>query len=308
MWPPPIQLANYVLDQYTQSADQKQTTYLFPTLKIAQRCVDFLASRDTPVPSKIQPVTLSGPHEQITFYAVLLPLDAVSVGKQYWQHTGDGISSRFAERCLALLHPVVQKQSAAVAAPPRSASNSRSTSTRGFSRNRHYARGNSDVLDSLVGSSSNASSSSNIDSRPAPTPSAQINIDEDAEVEAMPRAYVEERYGRNLPGTLGPLAKAALRRRIAGVLREQHQTDSASKISSPLSLDQLSLDDEEAVLNKSGGRAVSSATSTRGVLNLAAEDVYLYPGGMSAIFHAHQMLLERAKRNGVPVGKSICFG
>ena len=37
-------------------------------------------------------------------YLILFPLEKKSVAKEYWQHTGAGISSRFAEYCLILLN------------------------------------------------------------------------------------------------------------------------------------------------------------------------------------------------------------
>ncbi|KAJ3715031.1 pyridoxal phosphate-dependent transferase [Lentinula raphanica] len=92
--------------------------------------------------------------------------------------------------------------------------------------------------------------------------------------------YLEERYGRNLPQSAAAAAKRALRRRIAGVLlRDTPKCDSDRDGSPPL------------------------GPSTRGVSNVSENDVYLYAGGMNAIWNAHQLLL--AVR---PVGKSVCFG
>lgn len=38
------------------------------------------------------------------------------------------------------------------------------------------------------------------------------------------------------------------------------------------------------------------------------DDVFLYPGGMSAIWHAHQLILQTVEKVGKVAGKSICFG
>ncbi|KAI9249043.1 pyridoxal phosphate-dependent transferase [Sporodiniella umbellata] len=80
--------------------------------------------------------------------------------------------------------------------------------------------------------------------------------------------YLEERYGRNLPVALAERARVALRRRIAGIL-------------------------EEGV-----------DTGERHVNGLSEKDVYLYPCGMGAIYHAFL--------NAMTVGddslKSVCFG
>lgn len=300
-----MQLASYCLEHHGQPGE---TAYLFPTSKTATECQSFLAERQPPILSRVQFISLRTDTQQTesesrSLYACFLPQDATSAGKQYWQHTGAGISSRYAERCLALLD---RASSTSAQQPVRtfSTANARSSSSssRGLARNKHYKR--SPALDSILSPSSNTSSA------PA-SPAATPGIDEDQDVEETPRAYVEERYGRNLAGTLGPLAKAALRRRIAGVLREQHVTPSPSKQDQPspsLTLEHLSLDDEEPVLTKSGGMAVNGATSTRGVINLSADDVYLYPGGMNAIYQAHQLMLQCAIRAGKTPGKSICFG
>jgi cystathionine gamma-synthase len=37
-------------------------------------------------------------------YMILFPIEEFSLAKQFWQHTGTGISSRFAEYCLVKLH------------------------------------------------------------------------------------------------------------------------------------------------------------------------------------------------------------
>lgn len=83
--------------------------------------------------------------------------------------------------------------------------------------------------------------------------------------------YLEERYARNLPVSEASSAKRQLRRRIAGVLiKELPQTQ-----------------DEPAV-------------SLKGPTE---NDVFLFPSGMSAIWHAHRVILEA-----FPPSKSICFG
>ncbi|KAF8830478.1 pyridoxal phosphate-dependent transferase [Lentinula edodes] len=88
--------------------------------------------------------------------------------------------------------------------------------------------------------------------------------------------YLEERYGRNLPIAAAAAAKRALHRRIAGVLLRDDPTGAQSPLLGP---------------------------STRGVSDVSEGDVFLYPGGMNAIWNAHQLAL--ATR---PVGKSVCFG
>ena len=38
------------------------------------------------------------------------------------------------------------------------------------------------------------------------------------------------------------------------------------------------------------------------------DDVYLYPGGMSAIWHAHNLCRLARRAKGEAEGKSICYG
>lgn len=89
--------------------------------------------------------------------------------------------------------------------------------------------------------------------------------------------YLEERYGRNLDISFAGRVKIALRRRIAGTLKEN-------------------VDVNEALLKGTG-------KSGRSVKGLDESDVYLCPTGMSAIWTAHQLLL-----NSLTPRKSVCFG
>ncbi|CAO3610696.1 unnamed protein product [Mucor hiemalis] len=100
--------------------------------------------------------------------------------------------------------------------------------------------------------------------------------------------YLEERYGRNLPVKFANNAKIALRRRIAGVMtgQEEDVSDIVNKIAS------IELEEQRQL------------KGDRGVKGLSEEDVYLYPCGMSAIYHAHQI----AMINGGNDQKSVCFG
>lgn len=96
-------------------------------------------------------------------------------------------------------------------------------------------------------------------------------------------AYVEERYGRNLPASSAPLAKRALRRRIAGTLLSDR--DGATDAGAP-----------------------DVGPTAREGTNLSEDDVFLYPSGMSSIFHAHQVALRWRQGSVEGVGKSVCFG
>lgn len=243
----------------------------------------------------------------------MFPLQAVGVAKQFWQHTGDGISSRLAERCLILL--------GAITCPTSDLDQveGEMNSARGVKvRNRYYTKlGNSiplfgsnmkdekDLSTPTISTKSKGrygtqrskplGGGGGAEEDPLSRSIDSISLVPDPEVpwdeEEVLSRYVEERYGRNLDISLALIAKLAMRRRIAGVLRE-------SSIPGTPTL----MKGEE---NNEGGE---ERESTRGVQGLSEKDVWLYPCGMSAIYHAHQLAIAtRSFQGGIPT-KSICFG
>lgn len=111
-------------------------------------------------------------------HIVLFPADKMQYAKPFWQHTGMGISSRYAEHCLSLLPEEAIPTSPTIYSKPKST-------------HRYYS----------------------VRERQQPlstTPDDTLNDDHST--------YLEERYGRNLSQDAGAFAKRALRRRIAGVL------------------------------------------------------------------------------------------
>jgi cystathionine gamma-synthase len=135
----------------------------------------------------------------IELHIVFFPIDSAPLAKQFWQHTGNGISSRMAERCLSLL-PSQDVPSAQVTpghgidSPPMAAG------AWNKSRNRHY--------DGLKKGSHITSASPE---------GVSLSSGKD-EVPDDVADYLEEHYGRNLPISAASLAKRALRRRVAGVM------------------------------------------------------------------------------------------
>ncbi|KAH9018726.1 PLP-dependent transferase [Lactarius pseudohatsudake] len=202
-----------------------ENSLLFPARKSAEACRAFLAARD--VLARVVQHCIS---DRLCIFLVLFPRDQFSTAKQFWQHTGLGISSRLATRCLSAL---ASASSPTSPTPPRLKP----------SAHRHYAS-----------------------SKPAREPSAEpLGTDQSV--------YLEQRYGRNLDVGAAEVAKAAMRRRIAGVLV------------------------------RDGGEAeVEVAQSVRGVA-VTEHDVFLFPTGMSAIWSAHQLALDVRGAK-----KSVCFG
>ncbi|GAA5918195.1 hypothetical protein JCM1841_005296 [Sporobolomyces salmonicolor] len=310
---------------------------LLPTATAAAGCSAFLASRTPSVPSRnvawpvhaVSPVSPNPADPEaairnrtVTIHACFFPKEDFGVAKQYWQHTGEGISSRVAERCLTLLGEIEAEnlQSGAKEKPRPAVETPTARVNGGGAGGRYGAKGGryqvskgtatppiAGIASPVVGTSSKArystsktrtnsshqsddsgseppSLANSVDALPPPIlENGTQLVDQDEDVLAR---YVEERYGRNLDLSLAPLAKLAMRRRIAGVLREQPGQAIAV----------------ENIQNAEGEE------STRGVEGLKEDDVWLYPCGMNAIFHAHQLAMGARKAEGREVGKSVCFG
>lgn len=173
---------------------------LFSTLEAAERCLNFMRERSPDVLSvqfhslafdlrlseHTSPV-LSGLRSTVA--AALFPADAFGFAKQYWQHTGDGVSSRRAEFCHDLLK-------SGILVPRTSDNLSREVPPKPSRGPRRYQR------------------TSSIDET-ATTNAKNISASDDTKESSR---FLEERFGRNLDLTLAEKAKSAIRRRIAGSL------------------------------------------------------------------------------------------
>ncbi len=198
----------------------------------------------------------------IELYVVLFSEEAYSIARQFWQHTGMGISSRLAERCLTLLREEQPTQGVS----PTALTGNFPTK---IHRNHHYA--------------AKISQSPPPQNHEGDTPLGPAH-------ESLPdeyTSYLEERYGRNLPADYAESAKRTLRRRIAGVL--VHDCDSENSPISP----------NPALPGAQVG------PSSR-VQNLTESDVFLFPAGMTAIWNAHNLALRFPST--CAKGKSVCFG
>lgn len=129
------------------------------------------------------------------------PTRALPCRKQYWQHSGDGVSSRRAEFCHGLFRDGLLVLNDRSPSPP---SSHQQKLRRGPKR---YQRAAS--IDETEGTNGHSHGGTNGKLSPPPEELADS-------IESS--RFLEERYGRNLDVSLVENAKSAIRRRIAGVL------------------------------------------------------------------------------------------
>lgn len=238
-----------------------QRAMLFPSERTARRCVKFMLSRDQPLrPDQLQVIDLVLDHSRDLpevlkkicpcISAVVYPEEFFPVAKQFWQHSGEGVSSRRAEFCHSLFNEGLLVDAKILR-----------TSTNGVAKPckgpRRYQKGSIDQTPVAKPARNGMSLHETTDG------STRKQISESHES----TVFLEERFGRNLDVSFADHARSAIRQRIAGAL--SGDTDF---------------------------REISASTSTnlnlRGVAGLTEDDVYLYPCGMNAIFHTHQMMLQ----------------
>jgi cystathionine gamma-synthase len=176
---------------------------LFPTRQIANRCAAFVRSRaqaaDAADLAVVNLVVDSASPEAKALQlfcpavsAVLVSDTAFPVAKQYWQHTGDGVSSRRAEFCHGLLRDGLLKTDDGGSKSPSPGKPCRGP--------RRYQRPSSLDRGRL----------------------AHNGAAPGKEVQETSR-FLEERFGRNLDVSFVEPAKSAIRRRIAGALSGDHE-------------------------------------------------------------------------------------
>lgn len=238
-------LASSILERFGKPGED---CMLFPSSAVASRCRQFIKqyAHSTPPPtvriielvSLVPKSTDKQSYISSDLYAVLFPEAEFSVAKQFWQHSGDGVSSRRAEFCQREFDEGLLAQKKDVERPCKGP--------------KRYSR-------------------TSIEKERPRRASKDVNwTDEDL------TRFVEERFGRNLNIAFVDSAKIALRRRIAGTLKEN-----------------VGLKDALELASESG----------RDVEGFSEEHVYLYPTGMNSIFNAHRILM-------VALGprKSVSYG
>lgn len=168
---------------------------LFPTSATASRGRDFILRYAPTAEVRIIDLVPAAEKERSEeleiisprISAILYPAEHFSTAKQYWQHSGEGVSSRRAEYCSHLFREGLLVE-------PSTLSESKPKSPRVCKGPRRYQK--------------KTSVDFGID---------DTNGSTEGEVQD-PVQFVEERFGRNLNLTMTNNAKLAIRRRIAGSL------------------------------------------------------------------------------------------
>ncbi|KAF9239783.1 pyridoxal phosphate-dependent transferase [Melanogaster broomeanus] len=189
---------------------------LCPSKKIADHCRSFILDRaliaGTPTHVRLvqyficpegSSITASPQAKCAELHIVLFPAEILPIAKQFWQHTGLGISSRLAEHCLSILPGQDPQSPQTPSSPPLSSISPRPPFK---ALNKHYSVKHTPRSPSFGEIGSPVLSSDDLTQDQS--------------------TYLEERYGRNLPLSAGAFAKRALRRRIAGVLVRDNIDDS----------------------------------------------------------------------------------
>ncbi|RKF61976.1 Cystathionine gamma-synthase [Erysiphe neolycopersici] len=234
---------------------ESQNAMLFPSSEAAQRCIEFIISRDNSIPrgdlhlidlvlnpNKINQVKLRDFSPSIS--AVLFPISVFSIAKEFWQHTGEGISSRRAEFCHYLFQEDILTNKLTL---------------------KTYSDGDQKAC---IDPKRYQKEQTTIQTdNPNPNLLAyqfEVARDSNPDVHESSR-FIEERFGRNLDVSLSGFAKLAIRRRIAGFITDEY----------------LSVTEKQQ----------NDLKNCR-LLGLTENDVYLWPFGMNAIFNTHKMLME----------------
>ncbi|CZR38447.1 uncharacterized protein FPRO_06362 [Fusarium proliferatum ET1] len=195
--------AKDIVDRYGSPGQQAM---LFPTPRVANRCQDFILQRISPeLANQVRIIDfaldkskeLSPVLKKLTstISAVVYPSEVFPIAKQYWQHTGEGTSSRRAEFCHGLFKDDLLIPAARSRTPPEASQG------RPFRGPRRYTRPGS------------------IDGVSSAAPSTLKQPSPETPVESLESSrFLEERFGRNLDLSMVERAKSAIRRRIAGAM------------------------------------------------------------------------------------------
>ncbi|KAF6219299.1 hypothetical protein HO133_005124 [Letharia lupina] len=196
-----------------------EEAFLFPSHAVSARCVQFLRDQVQSLTAhSVRIVDLypnaglpngagnsDGASTKPIVSAVLFPQDHAKIAKTFWQHSGDGISSRRAEYC----HDALNEGRLTTKGVACEKSNAHSFISPSKGPRRYQKK-------------------DSVDLSAHKTSEATYGLEgKDS------KQFVEERFGRNLDVSLAANAKLAIRRRIAGALTANVDLHEALKMSKP---------------------------------------------------------------------------
>ena len=209
-------LAGAIVKKHGTSTEK---AFLFPSHAVAERCVGFLHKHISSLARNSVRIVDLFPNDGMAsesgvkndtngipiLSAVVFPRIHVSTAKTFWQHSGDGVSSRRAEYCHKALEDgqlvTVHLQAAEINAI---------SDTQPSKGPRRYQK--KDVNDQRL--TDQQKSGAGLERKDC-------------------ARFVEERFGRNLDVSLASSAKLAIRRRIAGALTANVDLQQALQMSQP---------------------------------------------------------------------------
>ncbi|KAK5135173.1 hypothetical protein LTR08_005559 [Meristemomyces frigidus] len=243
-------LAQTVVQQHGSLEADK--AMLFPTRGCAGRCRDFLCKENPDVLSSVFKVleyvpqaqqSHSGPKRVLPrVSAVIYPKELWPTAKAFWQHTGEGISSRRAEFCQRALEDGTLVEQG---------SDTQLKASRLFKGPRRYQRPMSIDHSDYNGTNGHANGHANGNGITASEGAPDSDL------------FVEERYGRNLSADFAAQAKLAIRKRIAGSLATDtdlpHSLDEATNGATDRSRDVPGFSVDDVYLYPMGMNAIYQA-------------------------------------------------
>ncbi|KAF1988267.1 PLP-dependent transferase [Aulographum hederae CBS 113979] len=194
-------LAEVIVEKHALPSEQAM---LFPTHKAALRCLDFFNRQVSDLgPKEVRILDLVPAPENLSHVgsetaspslsAVIFPKERFPTAKSFWQHSGEGISSRRAEYCYELFKRGLLVEKEKVDDLKRMCKGPR----------RYQKKVSMDSTGPLNGSNGHTSPEESKE---------QVQEGQDS------LQFIEERFGRNLNVSLANKALHAVKRRIAGSL------------------------------------------------------------------------------------------
>ena len=222
---------------------EDEQAFLFPSHAVAARCVSFFKSQ-TPATQLQMPLRILDllpdvdiPKQasdkvgsEFIISAVICLKDQSSIARTFWQHAGDGISSRRAEYCY-------KAYKNGQLAPK-------------------YVHNGQEKLSTLCKGPRRYQKKSAANGKPS-------SMDEQPDGRDHAR-YVEERFGRNLDMSMANNAKQAIRKRIAGALTDNMASPDAKNAANPQQRSNRAneLSEDDVYLYPSGMSSIFNAHRT----------------------------------------------